>query len=75
VEDGNLLPEAGPEAAQRLRREGDLRHEDDRVEPACERLGAGAQVDLGLAAPGGAVEEQRAALPEHADDALERALL
>ena len=48
----------GPEAADRLRRERDLRDEDDRAEPALERRRAGLEVDLGLAAPGRAVEEE-----------------
>ena len=61
VEDGDPVAEPGAEAADGLRRQRDLRHEHDRAEPALERRGARLQVDLGLAAPGGAVEEERAA--------------
>ncbi len=59
VQDGDALPEAGTEAAQRLRRQRDLGNEDDRAAAARERLLAGPQVDLGLAAAGGAVEQER----------------
>ena len=43
------------EAAERLRGQGDLRHEHDRSPATFERGGAGLQVDLRLAAPGRAV--------------------
>ena len=48
-------------------------NEHDRSAPAFERNRAGLQVDLGLAAPGCAVEEEVGALPgvECADDAVE----
>src|ERR687887_651546 len=57
VEQSDAVAEAGPEAAQRLRREGDLRDEHDRAAPALERRRARLEVDLRLAAAGGAVEE------------------
>ena len=76
VEDGDAVAEALAEAAERLRREGDLRDEDDRAEPTLERRGAGPEVDLGLAAPGRAGEQEVAAVAvERAHDALECPLL
>src|SRR5207302_3467255 len=49
VEDGDAVAEALAEASERLRREGDLRHEHDRSTPAGERGLARADVHLGLA--------------------------
>ena len=46
------------EAAERLRRQGDLGHEHDCALAARERRRAGLEVDLGLAAPGRAGEQQ-----------------
>jgi hypothetical protein len=63
VEHRDAAPEAGPEPPERLGRERDLRDEHDRPAPAGERLGARAQVDLGLPAPGLPVEEEGAAGP------------
>ena len=59
VEHRHAAAEAGPEPAQRLRRERDLRHQHDRPPPARQSLGAGAEVDLRLPAPGLPVEEER----------------
>ena len=53
------LAEALDEAPRRLRRERDLRHQHDRRAAALERGRHRAQVDLGLAAAGDAVQEQR----------------
>ena len=58
VEDRDGVPESLPEPADRLRREGDLRHEHDRSEPSGECRLAGLEVHLGLAAPGRADEEE-----------------
>ena len=44
------------EALDRLRRERDLRHEDDRALALFQRVGDGLQIDLRLAAAGDAVE-------------------
>ena len=52
VQDRDALAEAGAHPPDRLRRERDLRDEDDRAEPALERGGARLQVDLGLAGAG-----------------------
>ena len=57
VENRHPLAEAGAEAAERLGCQRDLGHEHDRPETAGERRLAGADVDLGLAASGGARKE------------------
>ena len=59
----HLLAEALHEAAGRLRGERDLGNQHDRRALALERGGHGAQVDLGLAAAGDAVQQERAQLP------------
>ena len=51
--------EAGAEAGQGLRRQSDLRHQHQRLLAAGEAVGDRVQVDLGLAAAGDAVEQQR----------------
>ena len=61
VQDGDAVAEARPEAAQRLRCERDLGDEHDRAQPALQRCRADLEVDLGLAAARGAVEEEAAA--------------
>ena len=61
MEHRDPLAEAGAEAAERLRGERDLGHEHDRTAAALEGRLAGAQVDLGLPAPGRAVEQEGAA--------------
>ena len=61
VEDGDAVAEAGAEAADRLRRERDLRDEHDRAASPLERGRARLDVDLGLAAAGRAVEQEVAA--------------
>jgi hypothetical protein len=76
VQDGDAVAEAEPEAAERLRRQRDLRHEHDRAAAPRERRFAGADVHLGLAAPRRAVEQEvPAARLEQLRDARERALL
>ena len=60
MEDGDLAAEAVGEAADDLRGEGDLGDEDDRrARSMAEAPGDGAEVDLGLAAAGDAVEQGR----------------
>ena len=63
VQNRRLRPEARAEPAHHLRREGDLRHEDDRAPARLERLGHHGQVHLGLAAAGDAVQKKRALAP------------
>ena len=76
VQHGDAIAEAHAEAAERLRRERDLRHEHDRAAAARERRLAGADVDLGLAAAGRAEQQDVAAVAvEQLVDARERALL
>ncbi|UUY02080.1 hypothetical protein LRS13_15305 [Svornostia abyssi] len=58
VQDGDRVPEAIGEAGDDLRGQGDLRDEDDRRAPAGERRRGRLEVDLGLARPGDAVQEQ-----------------
>ena len=72
VQHGDALAEAGGEASDRLGRERDLRHEHDRAAPTLERRGAGAEVDLGLAAARRPVQEDvPAAGVERGDDPLD----
>ena len=61
VQQRHGVAEARLEARDGLRRERDLRHEHDHAAPALERVRAGAQVDLGLAGAGDAVQQVRAA--------------
>jgi hypothetical protein len=61
VEQGHAVGEARPEPSEGLRSQRDFRHEDDRAQPPLERFRAGAEIDLRLPAPRGAVEEKRAA--------------
>jgi hypothetical protein len=78
VHDGDGVAEALHEAAGRLRRERDLWNEDDRRVAPFKGRGDRAQVDLGLAAAGDAVQEERAAgagVREARDDRLERRAL
>ncbi len=70
MEDRHAVAEAGSHSADGLRRERDLRHEDDRAEAALERGRARLEVDLGLARARRAVDEQVAAARVHRlDDA------
>ena len=76
MEQRDPVSEARDEAAERLRRQRDLRHEHDRAAARGEGGLAGADVDLGLAAAGRAGEEDvAAAARKQALDPLERALL
>ncbi len=61
VQHGDAAPEACVEPADRLRRQGDLGHEDDRAEPALEHDRTGLEIHLRLPASGRAVEEDVAA--------------
>ena len=58
VQDRDPVAEARGEPTHRLGREGDLGDEHDRTEAARERGGTGLEVDLRLAAPGRAVQQQ-----------------
>ena len=58
VEDRDGIAEAIPEPSDRLGREGDLGHEDDRSEAALKSRLRRPEVDLGLAAPGRADEQE-----------------
>jgi hypothetical protein len=65
VQHRDLGPEARREAGGELRRQRDLRHQHDRALPGRERVGDHVQVDLGLAAAGHAMDqERREAIPE-----------
>src|SRR5205085_253976 len=73
MEERDPVAEPCPEAADCLRSEGDLRHEHDRSEASLERRLAGAQIDLGLAAPRDAVEQEMTACGiERTDDTRDR---
>ena len=61
VQQRDGVAEARLEAADGLRRERDLGHEHDHALAALERRGGGAQVDLGLARAGDAVQQVRPA--------------
>ena len=71
------LAEAIGEARDDLRRERDLGDHHDRSAPLLERLGGGAQVDLGLAGGGDAVQQAllEAPLGDRGPQRLERGLL
>ena len=58
VQNGDAVAEPGSKATERLRRQRDLGDEHDRAQAARDRLRARLQVHLGLAAPGGAVEQE-----------------
>ena len=77
VHDRDGVAEALDEAPRGLRSQRDLGHEHDRRLAALERRGHRAQVDLGLAAAGHAVEQQGAPgrLAEALHDRLERRAL
>ena len=76
MEQRHALAEARSEAAEGLRRQRDLRHEDDCTAPCRERGFAGADVDLGLAAARSSGEQDvPAPTRQQALDVLERALL
>ena len=72
VHDRDAVAEPATKSSHRLRREGDLRHEHDRPEPALERCRAGLEVDLRLAAAGRPLQEHMLAdaLVERGDDLL-----
>ncbi len=59
MEDGHFVAEPGPEAADRLRSQGDFGNEDDRP-PALplNDLAKEMDVDEGLARPGDALKEE-----------------
>src|SRR5262245_54752451 len=76
MEHRDAVAEAHAEPPERLRRERDLRHEDARPPPLRQRGFARPDVDLGLAAAGGAVEEDVASTArEQLLDPGERLLL
>src|SRR5262249_60017608 len=58
--DPETLAAAAAETLDRLRRQADLRHQDQRLLALPEHLLDGAQVHLGLAAAGHAVKQERA---------------
>ena len=57
MQHGDGVAEAFDEAPDDLRRQRDLRHQHDRAAALLERGGGRAQVDLGLARPGDAVQQ------------------
>ena len=59
MQDGNRVAEIGGKCLDHLRRQRDLRHEQDRALPRCERLRDQVQVDKRLAAAGHAEEQRR----------------
>jgi hypothetical protein len=77
VQHGDALAEARAKASERLRSERDLRDEHDRPAPTLESRRARLQVDLGLAAAGGAVEEEvrGRTIVEGRNDSRQRRLL
>ena len=72
VQEGNAIPEPRDEPSDDLRGEDDLGHEDDHAVTARERRGCGAQVHLGLAARGYAVEKEAATRAESRGDGPDR---
>ncbi len=59
VQDGDRVAEIGGKCLDHLRRQRDLRHEQDRALPRCERLRDQVQIDERLAAAGHAEEQRR----------------
>jgi hypothetical protein len=68
VQQRDRIAEAAAEAADGLRRQGDLRDEDDHALPALQRLRGNLEVDLGLAGPGDPVEQEALAGSERRRD-------
>ena len=78
VQDRDGVAEARHEAVDHLRRQPDLGDEDQHAAALGQRLGGGAQVDLGLARAGDAVQEQLGRIGSGADldqDRVQRRLL
>jgi hypothetical protein len=69
--------EAGAEARQHLRRQADLRHQHQRLAATRQAVGDRLEVDLGLAAAGDAIQQQRReAVPGRGSlDRIDRGLL
>ncbi len=63
------------ETCDELRRERDLRHQHQRLFAACDHCRNRAQVDLGLAAAGHAVQHERREAPVGGDDGADRSVL
>ena len=74
VEDRDAVAEPRAHPADRLRRQRDLRHEQDRPEPPLEHCSAGLEVDLGLPGSGRPVEQEGTARAgvDRGDDAVGR---
>ena len=64
-------PEALPKARRGLRRQGDFRHQHQRLFAALQDFGDDAQIDLGLAAAGDAVEQVRGRRAQGLNDAVD----
>ena len=76
MEERHAFSETGPKAPDGLGCESDLRDENDRASPAFERLCASLQIDLGLPAPGRAVQQEGAPVSlESSADPTERGRL
>ena len=67
--------ERGAKARFELRREADLRNQDQRLQAALQEPGDEVQVDLGLAAAGDAVQQKGLEVAERRGDALLHAYL
>ena len=67
--------ESRREARDELRRQRDLRHQDQRLLAACDHVGNRAQVHLGLAAAGHAVQHERRKAPVCCHDRADRCIL
>jgi hypothetical protein len=70
-----VSPKRATKRADDLRRQADLGHQDDDRAPAGQRVGGGAEVDLGLARARDAVEQERLAGRRGADRRDRRLLL
>ena len=73
MEDRDPVSETRAKTSDRLRRQRDLRHEDDRAAAALQCCGTRLQVDLGLSAAGRPVKEDVLAFRrvERGDDAID----
>ena len=65
------IAEAAAKASDELRAEPDLRNQHERLAPGLDHLLDERQVDLGLSAPGNAVEEIHAEIAESGPDIVD----
>ena len=75
VHDGNAAAETAAEALDQLRRQGDLRHQDQGLAPGCDGRRDDPQVHLRLAAAGHAVEQMRVEVGQCGENGIDGLIL